>query len=306
MLKPFSQSFAAMGTDCLLHLYAADAEQADAVFEQVADEVLRIEARYSRYRPDSVLAAINRMAASGGRIEVDGETAALLDYAHACYRKSDGLFDISSGLLRQAWDFDSGRLPEPATIAALLPRIGLDKISWSPPWLTFATPGMELDFGGIGKEYAADQAAAICQALDVRHGVVDLGGDVVVIGPHPDGRPWSIKIRHPRRQGEALAEVMLERGAMATSGDYERFLSVGGKRYCHILNPRSGWPVQGLAAVSVVADQCLVAGSVATIAMLKGVGGVPWLASLGLRYWWADAEGNPGGAPSARADSSPR
>ena len=123
MLKPFSQSFAAMGTDCLLHLYAADAEQADAVFEQVADEVLRIEARYSRYRPDSVLAAINRMAASGGRIEVDGETAALLDYAHACYRKSDGLFDISSGLLRQAWDFDSGRLPEPATIAALLPRM---------------------------------------------------------------------------------------------------------------------------------------------------------------------------------------
>ena len=164
---------------------------------------------------------------------------------------------------------------------------------------------MALDFGGIGKEYAADQAAAICLSLGVRHGVVDLGGDVVVLGPHPDGQPWSVKIRHPRLPGLALAEVMLERGAMATSGDYERFLLLDGKRYCHILNPRTGWPAEGLSSVSVVAEQCLVAGSVATIAMLKGSDGVAWLSGLGLRYWWADAAGNPGTAAGTHPDSSP-
>ena len=133
MLKPFSHLFAAMGTDCALHLYAATAQHADEIAEQAVAEVLRIEARYSRYRVDSMLSAINRVAAASGRIEVDAETAALIDYAYTCHRKSGGLFDVSTGPLYQAWDFDSNRIPDAATLAALLPRVGLDKIGWSRP-----------------------------------------------------------------------------------------------------------------------------------------------------------------------------
>jgi thiamine biosynthesis lipoprotein len=120
---------------------------------------------------------------------VDDETAKLLDYAFACYKRSGGLFDITSGLLRRIWDFKSGRLPDPSAINDLLPRIGLAKVSWERPRLAFSVAGIELDFGGIGKEYAADQATAVCVALGIRHGLVDLGGDIAVIGPHPDLGP---------------------------------------------------------------------------------------------------------------------
>ena len=137
-------------------------------------------------------------AKHAGSIAVDDETAKLLDYAYACYQRSDGLFDITSGILRRIWDFKSGRLPDRNAIDELLPRIGLSKVSWKRPRLTFPIAGMELDFGGIGKEYAADQAAAVCIALGIRHGLIDLGGDIAVIGPHPNLAPWNIGIRHPR------------------------------------------------------------------------------------------------------------
>ncbi len=280
-----------MGTECLLYLCDADPAAARAA----EAEILRIEHRYSRYRPDSILSQINRVAAAGGSLEVDDETAALIDYAFACYRKSEGLFDITTGLLRQAWDFSSGHPPAPAEIERLLPLVGLEKIAWEQPVLSFPTPGVELDFGGIGKEYAADRAAAACAAAGAVHGFVDLGGDIRVIGPQPDGSPWLVSIRNPRAKGPALAVVPLAAGGLATSGDYERCIIIEGRRYGHILNPRTGWPVHGLAAASVLAESCLVAGSVSTIAMLKGPAAPGWLAGLGLAHLWADTEGNQGG-----------
>ena len=154
---------------------------------------------------------------------------------------------------------------------------------------------MELDFGGIGKEYAADQAAAVCVALGIRHGLIDLGGDIALIGPHPNLDPWTIAIRHPRDPTPACISVSINQGALASSGDYERYMMVEGQRYCHILNPITGWPCHGLAAVSVMADRCLVAGTVSTIAMLKGREGVRWLSSLGLKYYFVDENGVDGG-----------
>lgn len=295
-----SFSFSAMGTVCHLHLYAGKRPTAEKISRAAIAEVRRIEQRYSRYRSESFLSEINRAAQQGRTITVDEETAGLLDYAFACYRNSGGLFDISSGILRKAWNFTRPHLPRQEEIAPLLDRIGLDKMSWRPPLLAFPIPGMELDLGGIGKEYAADRAAAVCASAGIQHGLVDLGGDIHVIGPHPDLSPWAIGIRHPRRPDALMATVEVSRGALASSGDYERCIEIGGKRYGHIINPKTGWPVPGLAAVSAASDRCMVAGSLCTIAMLMGRNGVPWLEGLGVPHLWMDDEDRQGGALGAQ------
>jgi thiamine biosynthesis lipoprotein len=142
---------------------------------------------------------------------------------------------------------------------------------------------MELDFGGFVKEYAADRAVELCREHGARHGMVDLGGDLAVIGPHPDGKPWIVGIRDPRAPQSAMASVRLAGGGIATSGDYERAMVVDGVRYTHVLDPRTGSPVTGLRSVSVVAERCLVAGTATTVAMLKGaLDGARWLDELGL------------------------
>lgn len=287
--------FVAMGTPCEIQLFAPTQTIAQAVAERVVADVRRLEARYSRYRDDSDLAAINRVAAAGGRIEVDEETASLLDYAQTCYRESEGLFDITSGLLRHAWPRNSTALPEAALIERLLERIGWDKLRWQSPCLAFPLAGMEIDFGGIVKEYAVDRAAALCAAAGIRHGFINLGGDLRVLGPRPGGMPWLIGVRHPRINNAILTTLSLTSGALAGSGDYERCVEIDGVRYGHILNPGTGHPVQALASVTVCAPLCVVAGSVATIAMLKEKQGGAWLAESGLPCLWVDLAGGCGG-----------
>jgi FAD:protein FMN transferase len=295
-VKYFQNNFKAMGTPCDIQLFAADDLIARIAADAAIADVQRLEALYSRYREDSFLSEINRAAAAGGSIEVDEETACLLDYAVTCYEQSDGLFDITSGLLRQAWKFKDNRLPEQKQIDALLERIGWHKVSWKRPTLSFLVPGMELDFGGIVKEYAVDRAATLCQNEGVRHGVINLGGDIKVIGPRADGSPWRVGIRHPRQREGLLDTISLYQGALASSGDYERCIIVNGMRYGHVLNPKTGWPVRHLAAVSVIGDFCVVAGSASTIAMLKESDGTAWLDDLGLPSLWVDVDGQVGGS----------
>jgi len=286
--------FTAMGSPGRIRLFAATADQANGAAAAMMDEIARIEARYSRFNPDSVLSRVNAIARSGGTVTLDSETAELLDYAFTCHRKSGGLFDVTAGCLHRAWDFSLPHPPEPRGLDTLLPRIGLDKLLWQPPVLTFPVPGMELDFGGIGKEYAVDRAAEIGLDHGLVHGLIDLGGDIRVTGPQADGTPWPIGIRHPRDSNALAACLSLAGGAVATSGDYERFVEINGKRHCHIFDPRTGWPVQGLSAVTVLAESCLVAGSVATIAMLKGKAGTTWLTGLGQPCLWFDGDGRQG------------
>ncbi|UZR30516.1 FAD:protein FMN transferase [Methylococcus mesophilus] len=293
-LHPFRFPFRAMGSPCHLILYAASETEAQPVAREVIEDVQALEARYSRYRPDSLLSRVNRLAGRKGGVVVDEEMAALLDYARTCYEQSDGLFDVTSGILRRAWNFSGSRLPEQRDIDALLERVGWDKLRWEPPVLKFEMPGMELDFGGIGKEYAADRAATRCLERGITAGVVNFGGDLRVIGPHPDGTAWEVGINHPREPGKLLATLSVRSGAVTTSGDYERCIVVDGKRYGHILDPRTGWPVEGLASVSVAAPHALVAGSACTIAMLKASDGPEWLRTLGLPALWMDVEGRVG------------
>lgn len=285
-----------MGSPCAIKLYANTKARAEFMARRVIAEIERLEARYSRYRPASLLSGINRVAAAGGRIEVDEETAGLLNYAETCWRESGGRFDITSGVLRHAWNFREGKVPEPSVIEALLNRVGWQRLRWLAPVLEFPEPGLELDFGGAVKEYAVDRAAALCWAADIRHGLINLGGDIKIIGPHPDGAPWAIGIQHPRQPGQFIRTLQLSHGAMASSGDYERCIAVDGVRYGHVLNPATGWPVRYLASVSVVADLCVVAGSASTIAMLKEADGPAWLAEMGIPHYWVTVDGTPGGS----------
>jgi thiamine biosynthesis lipoprotein len=294
--EPFRQVWKAMGSPCEVQLFAADAESAKAAMGVAAAEVERLEQLYSRYRPDSFLSQINSTASAASSIEVDAETGFLLDYADTCFRESGGLFDISSGILRRAWDFRTGKAATEEELAELLPLVGWDKVEWRSPMLRFPIAGMEIDLGGVVKEYAVDRAAALLLEHGIVSGFVNLGGDVRVIGPRPAGEPWRVGIRHHRvRQGIA-ALVEIGSGALASSGDYERCIVVDGVHYGHILNPRTGWPVRELAAVSVISDLCLVAGSASTIAMLKDGDGIGWLEQFGLPHRWTRVTGESGGS----------
>jgi FAD:protein FMN transferase len=292
--------FKVMGSLCELQLYASTQAQADAAAALAQRELQRLETIYSRFRDDSLTTRINRSAGSMQGIEVDAETAGLLDYAQLAWEQSGGLFDITSGVLRQVWDFKSGRLPGQHEIETVLPRIGWQHVRWEKPqiWLP---AGMELDFGGYVKEYGADSAARVCREAGIHHGLVELGGDISLVGAHPDGSPWQVGIRNPRAPEKAVARIPLRQGAIASSGDYERFMEVDGRRYCHILNPKTGWPVEGLAAVSVVAEQCIIAGTASTVAMLKGAEeGPAWLNTLGLTWMAVDANGKLSGGAAVK------
>ena len=295
MFTLYRYPFAAMGSRCEIRLYARSEESAAACARAAVNDVVRLETKYSRYRDDSVTAAINRVATAGGAIDVDAETATLLDYGATCYEQIDGLFDLTSGVLREVWGAHRRELPDADTLQHLLARVGWNKVRWQSPRLVFGFPGMEIDFGGVVKEYAADRAATLCAEAGVRHGLVDLGGDIKIVGPHPDGTAWAVGIQHPRSAEAVMATLDLFQGAIATSGDYERFVEIDGRRYSHILSPRTGMPVCGLAGVSVAAPECVVAGSATTIAMLMEDRGAQWLAEVGLPHVWMDQQLRVGG-----------
>jgi FAD:protein FMN transferase len=279
--------FSTMGCPCALHVEGVSDAVAQRARAAVLAEVDRLDRKYSHYRDDSLLATLQR---STKPIDVDDETANLFDFAAELNRQSDGLFDITAGKLTRLWD---GRKPGQSEIDAALRVTGWHRIEWNRPTLRVTTRNMHLDFGGLVKEYAADRCADLCRDIGVRCGVVDLGGDLTLIGPHANGEPWIIGIKAPRVPGAASANIALPRGGLATSGDYERVLIIEGKRYSHIVDPRTGWPIESFASVSVVADSCLVAGSASTLAILLGVErGGAWLRELGLPHLCIDGEGN--------------
>jgi thiamine biosynthesis lipoprotein len=289
-MRTFRIPFKAMASACELVLAVDDEPEAQAMAAAAIAEVQRIEAKYSRYQPESIVSRINA-AAGGQAVACDEETWSLLSYADSLYQSSDGLFDITSGVLRRAWNFYDHRLPASADLEALRQLIGWRRVEREGQAVRLPEAGMELDFGGFGKEYAADRAGAVLAAKGLRHGYVNLAGDMRMLGPKPDGSPWMIGIQDPRDKTAILATIPVDRGGLATSGDYERFFELDGKRYCHILDPRSGQPVTHWRTVSVVAPLAVVAGNCATIAMLKQSDGLAFLEACGMNYLAVDQSG---------------
>ena len=304
--------FVAMASPCEIRVAGVSITDAEPLAKLAIDEVRRIEAKYSRYRSDSIISKINAAAGLPAQsLAVDMETAQLFDFAAKLFASSDGLFDCTSGVLRRAWDFKAvtPRIPDAATLAQLLPLVGWQHVAWDGERIALTRAGMELDFGGFGKEYAVDRAATLLESAGVKHGLVNLGGDVRVLGPRPDGSPWSIGIRDPRADAQAhsdaqshahtpahhddhcFASIAISHGAIATSGDYERYIEVDGQRYCHILNPTTGWPVAHWRSVSVLGSLCVLVGALSTIAMLKGKRAVSFLDSENVSYLLCDADG---------------
>lgn len=284
-----------MGSPCEIQLRGgAEAFNRDLA-ARLEREISRLEQAYSRFLPDSLVARINRAAGSGDAVAVDEETDRLLDYAETCFEQSGGLFDITSGSLRRLWNYQALEeqqvLPTTAALEAALALVGWDKVRRYPGRVYLPLAGMEIDFGGIVKEYAADCVAALAQEAGVGSGMVELGGDIRVFGTDKEPEPWQVGVRDPFHTDRPCALISLMHGALATSGDYERYTVIQGHRYSHILNPLTGWPVAGFSSVSVVAYQCTVAGSAASIAVLKEGDGEAWLQALGLPYLCIDPQG---------------
>lgn len=289
-MQPYRLGFEAMASSCEIVLAGMDGEQAAACGEATVNEVMRIESKYSRYRSASIVSRINA-AAGQDWIECDEETAALLDYADTLYQSSGGLFDATSGILRKAWNFLQPAVPSAAALAPLLELIDWRQVEREAGRVRLGRAGMEVDFGGFGKEYAADRAADILLAMGARSGYVNLAGDMRILGPKPDGEPWLIGIQDPRRQGTLMASIPIGHGGIATSGDYERYFELDGQRYCHILDIRTGMPVDYWRSVSVLSPSALVAGSCSTIAMLKQDDGLAFLEDAGVSYLAVDQTG---------------
>lgn len=262
----------------------------EAVISEARSTLERLELRYSRYLDHSLVARINQAAGTPKATPIDDETYHLLNYAEELFQQSEGLFDITSGALRKIWDFRRGHtpssLPSRQLINQSLQAVGWPKVRFNERAISLPVPGMALDFGGIVKEYAVDAIAKLLYQRGVDSGIIDFGGDIRVLGPQPNRRAWPIGIRDPLQPDHVLKTLYLKSGAVATSGTYERFVNIDGVKYSHLLDPRTGWPVVNpLVSATVLADHAVLAGSIASIALLKGANqGLAWLENLGVPY----------------------
>lgn len=283
--------FKAMGSLCEVVLSAGSLVQAQTLAQAAIDEVHRIEHKFSRYRADSLVSIINQHSGAEP-VDCDDETWSLLNFSNQLHQQSDGLFDITSGVLRRAWNFAAPAIPSVAILESLCALVGWSRVEMFDQKIRLPKKGMEIDFGGFGKEYAADRAALVLNQQGGNHGYINLAGDMRFMGPKPSGEPWMIGIQDPRQPDGVVATLPMSHGGLATSGDYERFFVLNGKRYCHVLDPFTGQPVSHWRSVSVTAPMAVLAGSCSTIAMLKQEHGLEFLVATGFDYLAIDQCGN--------------
>ena len=281
----FVGRFQALGGPCEVLMDVADEALALRLLDLARGEAERIERKFSRYRQDNIIHCVN--TAAGRPVEVDEETANLLDYADRCHQLSEGRFDVTTGVLREVWRFDGGdRVPSAAAVARVLERVGWHKVQWRRPVIALRA-GMELDLGGIGKEYAVDSTVQLIRRHADAAVLVNYGGDLAATGPRAGDNPWIVGVEDPAAPGRAsVGEIRLGHGGVASSGDARRFLLKDGVRYGHILDPRTGWPVVGAPrTVTVVAGTCTEAGMLATFAMLHGPEAEAFLRQQNVAFW---------------------
>ncbi len=262
--------FTAMGTRCRVN-FVPPPGKARVTAEAVVDWVAAFEAKYSRFLPQSLVSRINA-AAGGDWVPLDPEADRLFALCDQLVFLTRGILDPTALPLIRLWDWKTGRVPTDLEIESARSLVGWRLVEREPGRLRLPRPGMALDLGGMGKEYAVDQIVALLAQRGVTSAMVDFGADVRVAGPPPDGRPaWFIGLEDPARPGNAWTGLSVRNAAVASSGDYVRKFEIGGRRYGHILDPRTGRPVaNGVRAVSVIAPSCTQAGMLSTAACVLG------------------------------------
>ena len=268
----FKLEFRAMSTACRVQCHGVPATAALEFLREVVAWVGQFEARYSRFVPDSLISRIN--AAAGEHwVEIDADTARLLGLCHELYFFTRGAFDPTALPLMTLWDWKAqpAALPGEDAIRAALERVGWNKVQRRPGGIFLPHAGMALDLGGIGKEYAVDCVMNLARARGIANVMIDFGADVRVLGAAPGKKFWWIGLDDAAAPGQCWAGVALTDHACATSGDYLRHFTVNGRRYGHIIDPRTGWPVlNDVRAASVIAPSCTVAGLLSTSICILG------------------------------------
>jgi thiamine biosynthesis lipoprotein len=263
-------TFQAMGTRCRIS-FAAPANRVRDLQKLALDWVAAFEAKYSRFLPNSLISQIN--AAAGVKpILIDAETEKLFALCDQMHFMTRGVFDPSSLPLLRAWNWKREQIPTDGEIAAALRLVGWRKVQRKPGQIFLPEPGMGIDLGGMGKEYAVDCVAQLLAANGAQSILVDFGADVRVMGIPADGRPgWHIGLDDPRTPGKCWCGLGVRESGVATSGDYLRRFEVNGRRYGHIIDVRTGQPVQNdCRAVSVMAPSCTQAGMISTAVFVLG------------------------------------
>jgi len=283
--------FSAMASPCEVLVDSDDIVAAEHLTSLVANEAWRIEDKFSRYSPGNIIDRIN--TADGEGVQVDEETAQLIDFSVTLNDLSDGRFDITSGVLRRVWHFDgSSNIPTRQAVIDIMQHIGWHRVDWTKPILRMA-PGMEIDLGGIGKEYAVDRCAKLLRDTTDTACLINFGGDLVATGKPTLRDAWKVGIEALNTQErESDRLVSLVTGGLATSGDARRFLMHDGIRFSHILDPTTGWPVPDAPrSITVAADSCTQAGMLSTLGMLKGAQAEVFLDAQEVQFWCNRGDG---------------
>jgi thiamine biosynthesis lipoprotein len=257
-----------MGTFANVTVPDSEAERIEEYAEAASNACREVEERLSLFRPDSDVSRINQ-AAGTGLVAVSSHTVAVLTTARHYAEASGGAFDPTVAPVVRMWGFNKGRAPERRpdadTISNTLGRVGYQHLVISNDTAGLARPGMSVDLGGIAKGYTVDLCYDRLVSLGATNFMVNLGGNIRVRGSPWRGQPWSIGVRNPFNTEEIVGAMVLSNGmAVATSGNYERFVTIGGKKYAHIMDPRTGYPLEGLAGVTVVATNGLASDGLST------------------------------------------
>jgi thiamine biosynthesis lipoprotein len=272
-LTEFRQARYIMGTIVEIVVAAADKRTAEHAMAYGFQALQQVDQRMSIYQPTSELSRINRLAGEQW-VHTDADLLTVITAALDISRQSHGALDVTILPLMRLWGFvhQAGRVPTTTELRTTLPLIDYRHIQLDPsqPTIHFARQGVELDLGGIAKGYAVDTALTALLAHGVNHALVNAGGDLFALGTATTDTAWVVDIQHPRLADRSLATVQVHNRSVATSGDYEKYFEQDGKRYCHLIDPRSGYPVQDVASVTILADTTMQADAISTAVFILG------------------------------------
>lgn len=269
-----------MGTVVEIEANHPDPLIARDAIEAGLQRMMDVDRLMSTYRPDSEIGRVNRLAATLP-VSVGKETFGVLSEAKEIAQMSGGALDVTIHPLMQLWHCTTkeGRLPSSREIEANLGLVAHRGLSLDPNnrCVRLRHQGMGIDLGGIAKGYAVDLAAEALRRRGVHSGMVDAGGDLRVVGRNRDGGIWRIGLRHPLAPSRLLLSVLVEDEAVATSGNYFRYFTVGGLRYGHLLHPRTGTPADSALSATIIAKSAMRADGLATAAMVHGAGAMAFI-----------------------------